>query len=78
VVTRAVLGTGSVIGSGAEVRDSVLLPGAEIGEGAKVSGSVIGPGARVGAGSDIRPVSVLGALVEVGPGAVVDGERVPG
>ncbi len=62
---RVVLGNGSRVEAGAEVRDSVLLDGCVVGEGARVSGSILAAGVAVAAGAQLE-------------GAVVgDGERVP-
>ena len=44
---RVVLGTGSRVEAGAEVRDSVLLDGCVVGEGACVSGSILSAGVAV-------------------------------
>jgi mannose-1-phosphate guanylyltransferase len=44
---RVVLGNGSRVEAGAEVRDSVLLDGCVVGEGARVSGSILSAGVAV-------------------------------
>jgi mannose-1-phosphate guanylyltransferase len=59
------------------VRRSALLPGAVVEAGAEVLDSVVGPGAVVGAGARVIGGSVLGDGVEVAPGDVVDGRRIP-
>jgi mannose-1-phosphate guanylyltransferase len=48
---RAVLGRGSRVGPGAEIRDSVLLEDCTVGEGAKVRGSILSAGVEVAAGA---------------------------
>ncbi len=55
---RAVVSPGCRIGSGAVVRDSVLLDGCDVGAGAKLSGSVLAAGATVEAGAEL-----VGAMV---------------
>jgi mannose-1-phosphate guanylyltransferase len=62
---HVVLGSGSRIEAGAEVRDSVLLDGCVVGEGAGVSGSILSAGVVVADGAQLE-------------GAVVgSGESVP-
>ena len=43
--------TGSRIGEGADVADSVLMPGADVEEGAVVRRAMIGDGVRIGKGA---------------------------
>jgi len=63
---RVVLGSGSRVEAGAEVRDSVLLDGCVVGEDARVSGSILSAGVAVADGAQLE-------------GAVVgSGESVPG
>jgi len=57
---RAVLGRGCRVGSGAEVRDSVLLDGCAVGEGAQVRGSILSAGVEVAAGASLER-AVVGA-----------------
>ncbi|MGH8997451.1 MAG: sugar phosphate nucleotidyltransferase [Acidimicrobiales bacterium] len=76
-VERSVLGSGVVVEAGASVRGSVLLAGVSVGAGARVEGAILGSGARVGAECEVRAGSVIGFEVELEPGRVVDGERVP-
>ena len=61
-----------------EVRDSVVMAGAVVDVGAHVAGAILGVGARIGAECNVRPGSVIGFGVELEPGRLVDGERVPG
>lgn len=62
---RVVLGSGSRVKAGAELRDSVLLDGCVVGEGARVSGSILSSGVVVADGAELK-------------GAVVgSGESVP-
>jgi glucose-1-phosphate adenylyltransferase len=77
-VERSVLGTGTIIESGAVVVDSVLMEGCHVAADAKVVGSVMGPRSIVGQRGDVRPISVLGFGAVVSSGTVVDGERVAG
>jgi mannose-1-phosphate guanylyltransferase len=56
---RVVVGAGSRLAAGAEVRDSVLLDGCVVGEGASVSGSILSAGVDVPAGATLDGV-VLG------------------
>jgi mannose-1-phosphate guanylyltransferase len=76
-VERSVLGAGTRLEAGASVRDSVLLDGVSVAAGARVEGAILGSGARVGAECEVRAGSVIGFAVELEPGRVVDGERVP-
>ncbi|MDX6602476.1 MAG: mannose-phosphate guanylyltransferase [Solirubrobacterales bacterium] len=57
---RVVLGAGSRLEVGAEVRESVLLDGCVVGEGARVTGSILSAGVEVQAGATLDGV-VLGA-----------------
>jgi mannose-1-phosphate guanylyltransferase len=77
-VERSVLGAGSAVRARAEVRDSVVMAGAVVEAGAHVAGAILGVGARIGAECNVRPGSVIGFGVELEPGRLVDGERVPG
>ncbi len=51
---RVVLGSGSRVETGAEVRDSVLLDGCVVGEGARVSSSILAAGVEVSAGANLE------------------------
>jgi mannose-1-phosphate guanylyltransferase len=55
----AVLGEGVTVGTGGQVRDSVLWAGVAIGAGARVEGSLLGPRVAVGPASLVRG-AVLG------------------
>lgn len=44
-LNRTTVESGCVVGEGARLRDSLLLPGARIGEGSRLDGCVVGPGA---------------------------------
>jgi mannose-1-phosphate guanylyltransferase len=76
-VEHSVIMDGVTIEAGAVVRDSIVLPGAHIAVGAVVERSIVGREARVGAGGQVSGLSVLGTAVVIGPGQVVDGERIP-
>jgi glucose-1-phosphate adenylyltransferase len=52
-VAGSVIGPGTVIESGAVVRDSVLLEGVTVGEGAELTGVIVDSGARIGPGRRI-------------------------
>jgi mannose-1-phosphate guanylyltransferase len=71
---EVVVGGGSRIGPGADVRASVLLPGSEVGAGAIVDRSIVGPGAAVGEEAALSGC-VLGRDVRVPPGAVLRDAR---
>jgi mannose-1-phosphate guanylyltransferase len=51
---RVVLGSGSRVEAGAEVRDSVLLDRCVVGEGARVSGSILSTGVVLEAGARLE------------------------
>lgn len=55
---RVVLGPGCRVGSGAWIRDSVMLDGCEIGEGARVEGSILSAGVEVESGARLNDVVV--------------------
>jgi NDP-sugar pyrophosphorylase family protein len=61
---RVVLGSGSRVEAGAEVRDSVLLDRCVVGEGAKVIGSILSDGVEVSPGASLNE-AVIGADVTV-------------
>jgi mannose-1-phosphate guanylyltransferase len=50
---RAVIGSGSALEGGAEVRESVLLHECRIGEGARVEGSILAAGVEVAPGAHL-------------------------
>jgi mannose-1-phosphate guanylyltransferase len=75
-VHRAAIGARSVVGAGAHVTESVLLPDVDVGAGAVVARSLLGRGVLVGAGAELRD-AVVGDGVEVEPGARLDGVRRP-
>ncbi len=66
------------VGAGARLVDSVVMGGAAVADGAHVEGSIIGAGARVGAECVVQIGSVIGFDVELEPGRVVAGTKVPG
>lgn len=76
-VEHAVVMAGASIEAGARVVDSAVLPGAIVKARAVVRGSVVGPGAVVGERALVDELSVLGAAVEVEPGASLRGEKRP-
>ena len=51
---RAVVGPRCRVGSGATLRESVLLEGCNVEEGARVTGSILAPGASVAAGATLE------------------------
>jgi mannose-1-phosphate guanylyltransferase len=61
---RVVLGRGSRVEAGAEVRDSVLLDRCVVGEGARVVGSILSVGVEVSSAASLNE-AVLGADVTV-------------
>lgn len=76
VVTGCVVGAGCRV-EGAAVNGSVLLPGAVVRPGAMVEGSIVGPAAVVGEEARVTGLSVVGEGVQVPPGALLDGARLP-
>jgi mannose-1-phosphate guanylyltransferase len=76
-VEGSVVGRGAVVDAGALVHGSVLMARTYVGVDARVEGSVLGDGALVGEGCQIRPISVVGPGVEIEPGTILDGQRVP-
>jgi len=73
-IQRSVIGDGAVVGAGALVVDSVLLPGARVGSRATVERSLVM--GVVGDGAIVRDCMV-GAEGRVLDGAVLDGASVP-
>jgi mannose-1-phosphate guanylyltransferase len=57
---RVVLGSGTRVEAGAEVRDSVLLDGCLVGEGARVAGSILAAGVEIGSDASLKD-AVVGA-----------------
>ena len=76
-VEGSIVMEGSVVGSGASVTDSALLPGARVGREAVVERSIVGYGAEIGAGACLRDLSVVGDNTVIPPAADLSGERVP-
>lgn len=72
------LGAGARVGTGALIEGSVVMGGTVIERGATVQGSILGRGVRIGAECQVRAGSVIGFGVDLEPGRVVAGERVPG
>jgi mannose-1-phosphate guanylyltransferase len=70
----AVVGPGVVIGSGATITGSVLLPGARVDDRATVVDSIVA--GRVGCDAEVRS-SVIGATYVVPPRACVASEALP-
>jgi glucose-1-phosphate adenylyltransferase len=52
-VIRSVVGLGSVVETGAEIEDSILLDGCRVGRGAHVRRAVLGPGVVIAEGEDV-------------------------
>jgi mannose-1-phosphate guanylyltransferase len=75
-VTRSSVGADVVIGPGAKVTDSVLLPGAKVGAGATVRQSILGARSVVGDGADVADGSVIGDEAVVEARTVLRAERV--
>ena len=76
-VEGSVVGRGAVVDAGAVVVSSVLMARTYVGVDARVEGSILGEGALIGEGCRLGPISVVGPEVEVEPGTVLDGQRVP-
>ncbi len=79
-VEHSVLSTGCVIGKGAEIRDSVIMPNVTIENGASVCCSIIAEGCHIKAGAKVggccddgeRKIAVIGKDHEIAEGAVVE------
>lgn len=76
-VERSWIGAGAVVGQGAKVTDSVLLPGARVAAGATIHRSMLGASAEVGEGASLDDV-VLGDGFEVDARAALSAARLPG
>ena len=76
-VRGSIVMEGAVVGTGASIVDSALLPGAQIGPEATVERSIVGYGAEIGANARLSDLSVVGDDVVIPPAAVLSGERVP-
>jgi mannose-1-phosphate guanylyltransferase len=73
----SVLGASTLLRSGSQVEGSVLMAGVVVEPGARVEEAILGSGVRVGAACQVRAGSIVGFGVELEPGRVVAGERVP-
>jgi mannose-1-phosphate guanylyltransferase / phosphomannomutase len=71
VLENVVVGAGSVIADGAELRDAVLWDGCRIGRRARIGESVCASGVHIGKGAIIREKCVISDQAEVGDFAVV-------
>jgi mannose-1-phosphate guanylyltransferase len=76
-VSRSVVGPGTTVAAGARIEGSVLLERVQVGPGAVVEGSVVGAGSAVAADARIEGCSVVGDRQVIGPGARLDGARLP-
>ena len=77
IVRGSIVMEGAVVGAGASIVDSALLPGAQIGPEATVERSIVGYGAEIGARACLSDLSVVGDDIVISPAAVLSGERVP-
>ena len=75
-VSASSVGSGSILGIGVKVFNSVLLPGVHLEDGCTVENSILGKLVRVGAGSTIRNGSVVGDGAAVSAGVTIDAEKV--
>ena len=71
LASRAVVRSGSTVGDGAVVAESVLLDGCRVGADAEVRGSILARRVEVGDGATIAAGSVLGERARVEAGAAV-------
>jgi mannose-1-phosphate guanylyltransferase len=76
-VDRSVIGRGAVVGTGARVVRSVLLPFAQIKAGATVVDSVVGESTVIDDGAEIVGGTVIGDFEQVMAGVRLDGARQP-
>ncbi len=76
-VERSVVMDDVVIGPGARVFGSAILPGARIEADATIEQSIIGPGATIGAGAQVEALTVVGADTTVEPGTQWHDARIP-
>ena len=77
LIEDSVIGPGVSVGARAVVRGSAVLSGASIGVEASIIGSIVGPNSSVGEHATLSDLTVVGADVEVAPGATLCGERLP-
>jgi glucose-1-phosphate adenylyltransferase len=78
-VEHSVLSTGCVIGKGAEIRDSVIMPNVTIENGASVCCAIVAEGCHIKAGAKVgrccegeRKIAVIGKDPEIAEGAVIE------
>ncbi len=71
VASRAVVRSGSRVGDGAVIAESVLLDGCQVGAQAEVRGSILAPRVEVGDGATVAAGSVIGEHARVEAGAAV-------
>lgn len=76
-IERSVVGPGATVGDDATLTEALLLAGATVESGARVHRSIVGPRAIVRSGAELLDLSVVGAEVDIEPGARLTGERVP-
>ena len=77
VLDEAIVMARAHIAPGAVVRRSAVLPGTVVHEGAEIVDSLVGPDVVVGAGARVLGGAVIGGGVEVAPGEVIEGRRIP-
>lgn len=77
LVERAVIMADVSVGRDAIVRNAAVQTGAVVGPGAVIEESIVGAGAVIGAGAKLSGLTVVGSEVDVPPGLVLDGARVP-
>ena len=75
VAPSVTVGAGCLVGEGAELWETVLLPGAQVGASAHVRASIVGPRAVVGDGASLEG-SVLGEGARVPDGAALTDARI--
>ena len=80
-IESSVLGNGVIVGRGARVVSSVLMPGCRIGKSAKIQNAIIGENAVVGDGCTVGSANTKNSgpeIATVGPDAVIPaGDTVP-
>ena len=76
-LSDCVIGAGSVVARGAQIRNSLLLPGAVLEEHVTCDSSIIGQDARIGRDATCENLTVIGREAVIAAGEHLDSARVP-